>query len=302
MPCYSPITAYRARHPNKSGKYPLVFNAQKGYVDRKVQVPCGKCIGCRLEYSRQWAVRCVHEAQLHDESAFITLTYAPEHLPENRSISKEAVQKFMKRLRKKIECQVRYFACGEYGEDKGRPHYHALIFGYSFPDKVPFKQNARGEMLYTSDELAQVWPFGFNLIGPVTVESAAYVARYVVKKMKHPDPEVVAENYRYVDSETGEVHERTPEFCLMSRRPGLGAGWLEKYKKDTDKDFVTIDGVKHGLNRFYDARLEAAGEDMQRRKAKRAAAIVKADQTPERLLAREKCRERKIERLKRMTE
>ena len=102
MPCYSPLTGYVSREPSKNGKFPIVFDPKKGWIDRSVTVPCGQCIGCLLERSRQWAMRCSHEASLYDENCFITLTYDDEHLPPDGCLNKEHFQKFMKRLRKRF--------------------------------------------------------------------------------------------------------------------------------------------------------------------------------------------------------
>ena len=116
----------------------------------EVTVPCGRCTSCRLEHSRQWAVRCMHEAQMHEGNSFITLTYAPEHLHEDYSVHKKELQKFFKRLRKNTGIKLRYFACGEYGDENRRPHYHAIIFGYDFPDKQLYTKTRTGDLLYRS--------------------------------------------------------------------------------------------------------------------------------------------------------
>jgi hypothetical protein len=290
MPCYKPLTGYRSKFVNpKTGKRAVVFSPNDGYTDMQVTVPCGRCIGCRLEYSRQWAVRCMHEAQCHETNSFITLTYAPEHLPGDHSIHKEEMQKFFKRLRKEIGIRIRYFACGEYGGKKNRPHYHAIIFGYDFPDKYLHTKTKRGDLLYRSSTLEKVWTKGHSLIGNVTFESAAYVARYVTKKFKG-DEEEAAEYYKIVDPETGEIHQLEPEFCLMSRRPGLGKEWLEKYKGDTDKDFITVRGKKMKLPKYYDSQLEMEDElAMMERKGKRRAQAKKNahDNTDARLKVKE---------------
>jgi hypothetical protein len=302
MPCYKPITGYRSKFVNpKTGKRPIVFSPQNGYADMQVTVPCGRCIGCRLEYSRQWAVRCMHEAACHDDNAFITLTYAPEHLPSDYSIHKEELQKFFKRLRKNTGVKLRYFACGEYGEQNNRPHYHAIIFGYNFPDKQLWSKTKNGDLLYRSDLLENTWQLGHSLIGEVTFESAAYVARYVTKKFKGDEDEKL-EHYRIVDPETGEVHQQQTEFCLMSRRPGIGREWLDKFKGDTDKDFITIRGKKMKLPKYYDNVLEAENElEMMRRKAKRKkrAKDNAEDNTWARLAVKETVKKAQISQLKR---
>ena len=215
--------------------------------------PCGKCLGCRLEYSKQWAARCVHEASLHEANSFITLTYNDEHLPKNKSIDRKELQKFIRRLRKKIAPdKIRFFACGEYGEKFTRPHYHACLFGYDFPDKQVLKTkrfqnpfvkklgNRDLDILYTSELLGKVWEKGFHSIGKMSFESAAYVARYVTKKINGKQ-------------EASHYGDKTPEFALMSRRPGIGKKWIEKYLTDCyPKDFHTINGIKMRPCRFYD--------------------------------------------------
>ena len=168
-----PLQGYRAKFVNPTGKRPIVFNPNAGFRDLPVSVPCGRCTGCRLEYSRQWAIRCVHEAQMHEHNAFITLTFDKEHLPDDHSIRKEHLQKFFKRLRKRIGVDIRYFACGEYGSRNNRPHYHAIIFGYDFPDKYLHTKTRNGDLLFRSPTLEKAWKFGYSLIGHVTFESAA---------------------------------------------------------------------------------------------------------------------------------
>ena len=318
MPCYSPLTGYRARYLNDNGKRPVVFNVKDGFKDMSVQVPCGQCIGCRLEYSRQWAIRCVHEAQMHDTSSFITLTYNNESLPNDWSVSKRVFQLFMKRLRKRLCLPIRFFACGEYGEicstcgehqtkcfcriykaSLGRPHYHAIIFGYDFPDKL-LHTKKNGNLLYHSPFLAEVWPYGFNIIGDVTFESCAYVARYIMKKQKGKD---APDYYEKIHTQTGELCFVEKEFCLMSRMPGLGATWLEKFKSDTDKDFITIRGKRMSLPKYYDSLLEKIdGEDsFEQRKLNRRkeACKVKEDNTYYRLLDREQVKLAQLDFLKR---
>ena len=307
MPCYSPLVAWRARYLNDSGKRPLVFKKEEGYEDMEVQLPCGQCRGCRLENSRQWAIRCVHEAQMHDRNSFITLTYNDENLPEDRSISKEVLQKFFKRLRRRIEPnKIRYFACGEYGEKKSRPHYHSIVFGYDFPDKILYSKTKAGDLLYRSRLLEEVWPYGFSSIGEVTFESAAYVARYVMKKEKYSDATDQKKKYeidlRYsvVSERTGEVFTLEREFALMSRRPGLGNKWFSEYKGDLGKDFITVRGKKMTLPKYYDELLEEDdAEDLLRRKGKRLGKVKREDYTRERLMQKEKVKKAQINMLKR---
>ena len=177
MACYHPLIAYRSREKSKNGKYGLSFSIKNGYYDLKVQVPCGQCIGCRLEKSRQWAIRCVHEAQMHEENCFITLTYNKESLPADGSLRKRDFQLFMKRLRKECGEGIRYYMCGEYGAKYERPHYHICLFGYDFKDKYIWDERDKVP-LYRSTKLEKLWTLGFSTIGEVTFQSAAYVAPY----------------------------------------------------------------------------------------------------------------------------
>lgn len=243
MPCYRPLRGWRSRTCNPSGRRPIVFNRRDGYNDLEIEIPCGQCIGCRLERSRQWAIRIMHEASLYDENCFLTLTYNDEHLPLDGSVHVEEFQKFMKRLRKQIDVKIRFFHCGEYGDDEGRPHYHAIIFNYDFSDKKLHKID-NGNRLYTSETLQKLWPFGYCLIGSVTFESAAYVARYILKKVTG---DKAADHYQ----------GRKPPYVTMSRRPGIGAAWLEKYKTDVfPHDFVIMNGKKVGVPKFYENILD----------------------------------------------
>jgi hypothetical protein len=244
-------------------------------------------------------MRCVHEAQMHQANAFLTLTYSPTHLPNDLSIQKREVQLFIKRLRKKVG-ELRYFACGEYGEQNNRPHYHVLIFGYDFPDKQVWSKTKKGDLLFRSKELEQIWTKGHSYIGNVTFESAAYVARYIVKKQKGKD---APETYEILDKETGEIHKQQKEFVLMSRKPGIGKTWYEKYKKDTDKDYVTLmRGKKMKLPKYYDSMIEMENEiEFQERKKerKRKAIKNKENNTWQRLEARKQCQEAKMKLLTR---
>lgn len=240
MPCYRPLTAYR----NPAGG-PLLFSSRFGFGDRALKVPCGQCMGCRLEYSRRWAMRCMHEAQLYEDNCFVTLTYSDDKLPVDGSLSKSDFVGFHKRLRDRVGYgRFRFFACGEYGDRTNRPHYHALLFNYDFADKEFFNFTRDGHRLYTSSLLDDVWGFGHCQIGSVSFDSAAYVARYVTKKITG-------------DMADDHYQGRQPEFCDMSRRPGIGRGWLEKFTSDVyPRDHVVVNGVKCKPPRYYDGVFE----------------------------------------------
>lgn len=257
MACYHLITAYYSKNTNASGKRSLVFNpSQALHPDTPVQIPCGQCVGCRLERSRQWAMRCLHEASLYDDNCFITLTFSPEALSKREnpmSLDVRDWQLFMKKLRKKYGKKIRFFHCGEYGEQNRRPHYHACIFNFDFPDKKLWKIS-NGCRLYTSEILNTLWPYGFSTIGDVTFESAAYCARYIMKKVNGQKAE---EHYEWVDEETGEIRPLKPEYTTMSRRPGIAKDWFDKYKSDIyPSDYITVNGKKCRPPKFYDVQLE----------------------------------------------
>lgn len=242
MPCYHPLHAFKGLSEDKQ-KIKICFKRSNSWRGEKIDLPCGQCIGCRLERARQWAVRCTHEASLYDKNCFITLTYNDENLPKEHSLILEHYQLFMKRLRKKYGSGIRFFHCGEYGEEFGRPHYHALLFNHDFEDKK-YHSTHNGSRLYTSESLSTLWPFGFSIIGEVSFESAGYVARYALKKV--------------TGKKSGEYYQqRKPEYCTMSRRPGIGKKWYEKYKGEVyPNDKIFLRGIQAKPPKFYDKQLE----------------------------------------------
>jgi len=246
MACFHPMRGWRSKQVNESGKRSLVFKQKlsaEGFLE--VVIPCGQCYGCRLERSRQWAVRLMHEASLYDENCYLTLTYDDDHLPSDNSLHVEHYQKFMKRLRKKYAPKsIRFFHCGEYGDDNARPHYHAIIFNHDFTDKIHERNSQSGEKLYTSEELSELWTDGFSTIGNVTFESCAYVARYIMKKRLGIDAELHYQGLK-------------PEYITMSRRPGIAKQWFDQWKDDVyPLDSVIINGKECKPPLFYDKQLE----------------------------------------------
>lgn len=178
-------------------------------------IPCGKCEGCRCDKANDNATKAYLESQNWPINAFLTLTYDNTHLPKKRTLLKADLQKFWKRLRKHIKPQkIKYLACGEYGPTTLRPHYHAAVFNYWPNDATPYKKNEVGDMLYTSEELNKIWGLGYVIIGNLTYESAAYIARYVYKK---------AYGGEKLQLKTG----KTPEYTTCSKRPGLAKNWYE---------------------------------------------------------------------------
>lgn len=301
MPCYHPLHGYHSKYVNPTGKRSWVSKLSHAISAERLSIPCGRCIGCRLERSRQWALRCVHEAQLHEDNAFITLTYSPENVPYGGTLIKKHFQDFMKRVRKKHDGQrLSYFHCGEYGERTRRPHYHALLFGLDFPDKVLFRKSQDGSQIFTSDRLSALWPLGFSTTGAVTFESAAYVARYVMKKITGDDAE---KHYEVIEPETGEVMRLLPEYTTMSLKPAIAKSWFAEFKGDAyPSDFVVLRGQKMKPPKFYDRLLELEDpEALALVKARRIeeALLRQGDSTTARLLVREEVKRAQIQNLKR---
>lgn len=302
MTCFYPISAYRSRTVNKSGKIGVTFNPEESN-GQKLKLPCSQCRGCRLDRSRSWAIRCVHEAQCHGDNSFITLTYNDEHLPHDCGLDKTHWQKFMKRLRKAIApTRVRYFHAGEYGTKLGRPHYHACLFGYDFPDRKLFKTQPNGVSLYTSQFLSDVWGKGYVTVGDVTFESAAYVARYIMKKV---NGEAAEDHYYKVDPITGELFKVEPEYTTMSRRPGIGAEWYKKFKTDvypSDQLVIRSKGKMKEVKppKYYDSLYEIEDpEAFAKLKKERNRKMRKHRLTDDQLRAREEITEARLTQLKR---
>lgn len=276
--CCNPLTGFRAPDGKVklSGAHVRRTAAELRLAglgdDQVLSLPCGQCIGCRVDRQRSWMLRCLHEATLHSRSCFLTLTYDDEHLPDDVSLDVEEFKRFMKRLRRRLQRRgvdrLRYLHVGEYGEESLRPHYHALLFGYDFAmDRRPFRKGK--QPLWESALLTDTWQQGIAVIGELNRQTVAYCCRYVVKKLT--GDEGVAARVR-VDPDTGECWEVKPEYHTASRRPGLGAGWLERWHKDVypHDQVVTLDGKAFKPPRFYDSKMaESFPELMERVKAKR---------------------------------
>lgn len=297
MPCYHPQPAVRM----SDGTVKFVSASRRGVSDY-LTLPCGQCIGCRLERSRQWAMRCLHEASMHDDNSFVTLTYDDAHLPPGGTLVYDDFQRFMKRLRKRFQSQtIRFYVGGEYGESTNRPHYHACLFGVRFPDLVLLKVTKSGFRLYTSKILESLWPLGMSSVGDVTFQSAAYIARYCVQKVNGD----LAESHYRVITEDGEIIDRTPEFNHMSLKPGIGADWLKKYRTDVfPRDYVIVNGVKTKPPKYYDVLFERENpgefsEIVARRELDGYADFLKGEQSSGRLYAKEQVTKARSSLLKR---
>lgn len=300
MPCYHPLSGVRGV-VNSNGKRPLIFGSD--VVSRAalvVQVPCGQCVGCRLARSAAWATRCLDEASQYADNCFLTLTYDEAHLPSDHGLHVSDFQLFMKRLRQDVWRRshrrgVRFFHCGEYGTQLKRPHFHACLFNLDFKDKVFYKRNRNGDSLFNSPTLSRLWPSGFSVIGDLTFESAAYVARYVVDKVTGPNVEFEGpdglRHYERVHRTSGEVVPVMPEYTTMSRRPGIGRAWFDRYVSDVfPVDYRVVDGRRLKVPRFYDGLYEKGHPvefDVVKRRRFDAARKVLSDNTLDRLYVKE---------------
>lgn len=220
MSCFSPVPAWRSANKSlDNGKYQLSF--KRGAYAIRIDLPCGKCLGCRADQAREWTIRASHEASLHDRNAFLTLTYAD---PAPATLQPDDLQKFWKRLRHKTG-KLRYIACGEYGELYRRPHYHAIVFGEDFLGGAISLDDSS----YTQPDLARAWGHGFVSVAPVEFGSIAYVCGYVTKKVGDPDT-----------------------FSRMSRNPGIGHDWLDRYYDDIVRTgFCVVNGREFPVPKRY---------------------------------------------------
>lgn len=164
--------------------------------------PCGRCLPCLINRRRVWSHRMVLESYKHGDSCWATLTYDEEHLPKDGSLDVRHYQLWLKKLRKRMEPEkLRFFLCGEYGDESNRPHYHVALFGLN--------SYVAGGADGTGGIVKDTWEHGFTFVGELTWESAQYIAGYVTKKM--------------TSKEDPRLEGRHPEFARMSLRPGIGA-------------------------------------------------------------------------------
>jgi len=257
MACNDPLVGWRSKERNGDGNIPITFRFADADTTSPLNLPCGKCYGCRNDKAREWAMRCSHEAQLHDENSFLTLTYEEE--PKTKSgvatLDKRDFVLFMKKLRKARKQKIKFFQCGEYGS-LGRPHHHCLLFGCGFADRYYWRKEG-DHNLYRSEELEKIWGKGHSEIGTVTFESAGYVAGYTMKD---------AENTRQQKEESNRTTTRVPEYRTMSRRPGIGKQWLTQFMSDVYPwdEVITKNGNKLRPPRYYDQQLEKLNPELLR--------------------------------------
>lgn len=253
MPCYHPLTGIIDGEKRTASGKPLIrivpAEVAACIQDQSsiVKLPCGQCIGCRLDYSREWANRLILELQDHDpdDCWFVTLTYDNDHIVDLcrsekgfYSLNKRDLQLFMKRLRRSIEpAKVRFYAVGEYGGHTLRPHFHLILFNAPLAQwsMEQLHKSAIGYVYQSSELLNGLWPFGYNVCAPVTWESCAYTARYMLKKLKGKESD-------FYDSEGLER-----PFATMSRKPGIGKSYFDSMENFAESTFICApagNGVK----------------------------------------------------------
>lgn len=307
-------TNWQIKSAKELESYFTSYSAFRNYMDKYMDyqyIPCRHCVECKSRYAQEWSIRCYHEFQMREVGSFITLTidtmkakdfleeknlrrYCKRCVKGNRYIKYpidytlckglllDWLKKFRDYLYKKYEISIRYFGCGEYGEKdvSQRPHYHLLIFGYNFPDKIFYKNSDKGVPIYLSEELFKSWKYGICTVQDINHKACMYTAKYVMKKLSFKDAQ----------SEFEEYYGREPEFLVMSKgncqsnrcpyindiiknckgikslrdlnnpyckfcnktRGGLGYDWFLKYKIDVLKiGYVVIDGIKYSIPKYY---------------------------------------------------
>lgn len=275
MQCFHPLYVFQSQFLNpETGKSIILFPKKNknnilnpefsSFVIKPpdgfdiIRIPCGNCLGCMLNRSREWAIRCMHEMKVSSCGCFVTLTIDSKRKlydGMDYSLNRRDIQLFIKRLRKHFfDQKIRYFYCGEYGARRSRPHYHLLLFGIDFPDKVLWRVNPvvsnystynKPIVLYRSSILESLWPFGFSTIGELNYRTSAYTARYCLKKSG-----IISKKEHYGD--------KTPEFIGCSLKPGLGYEYFLKFYND----FYSIDACldpdyrKVKVPRYYDKLYE----------------------------------------------
>jgi hypothetical protein len=264
MPCYHPVEGYS--RPN--GQWTSKDEDNYPHATR----PCGMCNGCRFKKQQEWTVRNMNEASMWDDKCFITLTYKDDQLPPNNSLDYTHWQKFIRSLKKRNNGKpIRYFAVGEYGDQRGRPHFHALLFNHKFDDLVPL-QGKGITQLSKSQQLQEAWvtadqkPRGYVSVGDVNVKTASYVSGYIFKKIfKYNDPEFHSA-YQSIDPTTGKYSDngiclREPEKALMSKKPGIGYSFYKNYYSDMYRmngDCIhDLEGRKFPIPHYYNHKFKS---------------------------------------------
>jgi len=307
MSCYRPLPAYQ----DAAGDAPRV-GYWAGEQGRKLELPCGHCTGCRLDRRSEWATRCVHECQLYDRNLFVSMDYAPEHLPLSLSLEYKDMQGWLRRVRKDMrgvsagpngKYPIRFFLSGEYGPQTKRPHWHVILFNAWFLDSQQLWNGT-----WRSTQAEKLWPYGRVVIGEVNAASIAYVAGYTTDKFYGRD---AADHYEdVVNVSTGAITARRPELVSMSRRPGIGCWWYERFSSDlfgrvgSAHDLAIREGKKRKVPLYYYRKFQSDGdpnsvEEVREARIARAAEVDLSESSVERRAAREEAAFRKMRTMQR---
>lgn len=272
MPCNNPLIAYPSRNPNdkrlrfcgsfrkNSNDFLPTLCAGGEYVE-PIKIPCGKCLGCRLDYAKMWSDRIVLESMNYEYNWFVTLTYDDDNLRFSdisgvATLVPDDVTLFIKKLREYYRTTydhigIRYYYSGEYGDSSARPHYHLCFFNLPLDDLIYYNKSPLGDIYYNSPLLEKLWSFGFVVVGELTYSSAGYTARYVTKKAK-----------KYYDKELLFKNGVVPEFVRMSRRPGIASSYYQENISSLlkgDKIYLP-DGKLGRVPRYYVDKFKEVSE------------------------------------------
>nr|UXQ88104.1 MAG: replication initiation protein [Microvirus sp.] len=301
MACTKPISAHQSTCPI-TGLNSVSIKQLPGR-ESNLLLPCNKCTSCKLRKAKEWALRCWHESQMHEQNCFVTLTYADQHLPAYQDLDHRDFQKFMKRFRKQTGLKIKFYMCGEYGDKTHRPHFHVILFGYYPPDAV-YHRTENGFRYYKSEALDSYWQKGFTDTSNVSYKNAGYIARYTLKKQL--PKEQTQDRYTYLD-ESGELKIRKLEYVRMSTGRdfgfGIGGTWFKKYAAQTSLNDYVLDpnGHKCPVPRYYLSILKDDSEQWYEHLAAKRLAKAQADPNndPSLLPAKAICAEAKIKQLPR---
>lgn len=261
---------YHITKPYKTEKELEMIILNQGLKNYNYEIiPCGKCIGCRLDYSRTWANRGYLESKMWQNNYFVTITYNEENLPENKSLVPEHLTNFIKKLRRNGDYNgwqhtgIRYIAAGEYGDKLERPHYHLILFNCNLPTESFYEPHIiKKETFWRNNIIEECWKYGYSSVSNVSWNNIAYVARYITKK-------------QYGEKSKEHYGDRQPEFFRASRKPGIGMTWLEEHMEEvyaTDEIIVQNrkGSIKQKPPRAFDKKLKEINEkEYEKIRAKR---------------------------------
>lgn len=267
MSCSKPVQVWRSRDVNPStGKRSMTPDYHKGIPGTDFPRPCGRCTSCLKKRSREWAIRGWAENRYHERSQFLTLTYESRYLPRlngKRQLQFDDLTNFFKRYRfwldKDVGIKIKYLNAGEYGTEKGRPHFHSIVWGHKFRDLTFHSYSQKsGKKIYTSEMCHYLWPFGNVLIGECNLQTVEYVAKYLSKA-------------DYAETSMREHYFKRGKVCPGIRSSnGLGLQYCQDfYQEIYTYGYISVDGFKYGIPRSYDLWLERTHPELYR-KVKRA--------------------------------